>query len=291
MENVRPSVLESPRLEEACSPAVCSPSVNTPDPEETFCEFAEMQINRPDSPDPRLSKFDQQSLIKSDSIFGDKEINSLLENVPEINGSDLENLIKFIVEVDLIVCTPLVPELTLLKGLTFKFRGSLRDWWFSQLTHSLTWFQAKNELLNRYLTPIDRARLGEKFLNREQGPNEDYLDFVEDVVKYVPLFGSSLTEVEIVTRLWLKQNSSTFEYMQYRDPPETLMALKRLASRFRVISRQRALLAPTPKPRIMSESIQTGCYYCKQPGHRIAECPVRPVRDNSGPRVILPRPK
>lgn len=275
--------------EESCFRAVPSPSVVVPDMEETFFELPETPAFRPEDSEPRLGKSDRSDKISSDSVFGNQEIYKILECVPEINGADLELVVKFITAVDLIISTPFIPALELLKCLTFKLNGPLRTWWLSQLNPALTWPCAKEELIQQYITPIDRAMLGERFINRKQKPNEDYIDYVEDIVKYLPLFAPSLSEIEVVARLWINQNSATLNYMQYRDPPDTLAALKRLARQFRVISRQRSLETSASRGSIKTEPVPVACFYCKQVGHRIATCPVRPVRGNTEPRAILPK--
>lgn len=269
--------------------AVPSPSVVVPDMEETYFELPESPASRPENSEPLLGKSDNFDTVESDSVFGKKEIYNMLECVPEFNGADIEILVKFITEVDSIISTPFIQALDFLKCLTFKFKGPIRNWWLSQLNPSLTWRCAKEELLHQYITPIDRAMLGEKFINRKQRTNEDYIDYVEDIVKYLPLFAPSLSEVEVVARLWINQNSATLDYMQYRDPPDTLAALKRLARQFLVISRQRSLESSASRSSIKTESVPVVCFYCKQAGHRIAVCPVRPVRGNTVPMAILPK--
>lgn len=289
MMESEPNTVPDPPTAESCFRAVPSPPVVVPDMEETFVEFPETPVFRPEDSEPRLGKSDKSDKISLDSVFGNKEIYDMLECVPEFNGADLEILVKFITEVDLIISTPFIPALDFLKCLTFKFKGPTRNWWLSQLNSSWTWQCAKEELLHEYITPIDKAMLGEKFINRKQRPNEDYIDYVEDIVKYLPLFAPSLSEVEVVARLWINQNSATLNYMQYRDPPDTLAALKRLARQFRVVSRQRSLETSASRSSIKTEPVPVACFYCKQVGHRIATCPVRPVRGNTEPRAILPK--
>lgn len=227
-------------------------------------------------------------VTESNNRVSMSDLKVILQSVPTASGSDLDILIKFILEVDLIVFSPFLSPIELLKGLSYKTEGPLRDWWISQITPDRTWLQMKTLLLNEFTTPIDRAILAQRFINRRQNISESFPDYVEDILKYIALLGSELSEPEIISRIWINQNEQTFNHLQFREPPSNISDLRLLLKHLRAVERQRVTYKTNSDLlRVPSTSVVI-CRYCKQPGHYLVHCPVRPPRPSFDPKAILP---
>ena len=221
-----------------------------------------------------------------DNMFSVSETRELLSTVPETNGTDINVFIKFILEVENLIRTPFVSQPILLRCLVFKIVDPLRTWWVRELARNFSWAPLREALFNNFVTPIDRAILAERFLNRRQGPSEDFADYINDILKYVPLFGPALSEAEQVAKIWINQNVTTFNFLQYQKVPDNIEELIRLGKHMRAIARQWAnydsspISSPVPVPRDLR------CFYCKQKGHLIANCPIRPLKSGPTTRAI-----
>lgn len=224
-----------------------------------------------------------------DNMFSVSETRELLSAVPETNGSDISVLIKFILEVESLISTPFVSQPILLRCLVFKIVDPMRTWWVRELARHFSWAPLKEALFNNFVTPIDRAILAERFLNRRQGPSEDFADFINDILKYVPLFGPALSETELVAKIWMNQNASTFNFLQYQKVPDNIEDLIRLGQHMRVIARQWANYDSLPMSSTVPGPARFNCFYCKQKGHLIANCPIRPLKSGPTTRAIQPK--
>lgn len=217
------------------------------------------------------------------------DIRDLLRNVPTATGTDLDILIQFLLEIENVSQFALVPFHILLKSLGTKTDGPLRQWWRLNVYSELEWTQLKNLILNHFTTSIDRAMLIERYISRRQNLSENFPEYAEDVLKYVELLGPSLSESEIIARIWLNQNEFTFNYLQFRDTPTCLAELHQLIKHLRVVERQRKTYTHPNSTGLVAPNFSPCCRYCKQPGHFIAQCPVRPPRPSpSEPKAILP---
>lgn len=214
------------------------------------------------------------------------DLRDLTTSVPSVDGTDLEALLKFILEVDSVMSIPLVPYNLINKILIFKTEGSLRTWWTQQVNIQSEWSVQKRRLLDYFMSPIDRAIMVERFVNRKQGRTESFPEFVEDVLKYINVLNVPFSETDLVAKLWVNQNLSAFNYFQYREPPTTMAGLRNLIQQFRGVERQRLAYGNSPGVQVSV----INCRYCRQDGHHISRCPVRPPPPppQVSPRAILP---
>lgn len=214
------------------------------------------------------------------------DLRDLTSNVPCVDGTDLEALLKFILEVDSVMSIPIVPYNLINKILVFKTEGSLRTWWIQQVNSQSVWSVQKKLLLDYFMSPIDRAMMVERFVNRKQGRTEGFPEFVEDVLKYINLLNVPFAEIDLVAKLWVNQNLHSFNYFQFREPPTSMDGLRNLIQQFRGVERQRRSYGNDPR----GQSVAINCRYCRQDGHHISRCPVRPPPPSPQvtPRAILP---
>lgn len=93
--------------------------------------------------------------------------------------------------------------------------------------------------------------------------------------------------------------SNNFSSSTYRSSGPTPMELDTMKVRSSAMARTKAPshFSPSAAPKPLTQEDRerlrkfNGCFYCRQPGHDIANCPIRPPRPNvkGSPRTGLPR--
>lgn len=232
-----------------------------------------------DSIVPSPGKTDPNSIADQNNITSMSEIKEILFKVPLTTGTDLDTLIEFLLEVDQVIPNPSVSPPLIFKGLISKTEGLFNKWWLDHINLELNWPQLKTLIIEEFTTSIDRAILSQRFLNRRQNHNESFPDYAENVLKYLNLLGPSLSESDIIARIWLNQNEMSFNQLQFREIPTSLLALHNLIKQLRSIERQRLTYSvnPSPTTSVSNNNQLIICRYCKQSGHILARCPVRPL--------------
>lgn len=204
----------------------------------------------------------------------------LLANVFLCDGLDLNKLILFLLQIQEIILINFIPEMIILKHILLKTENPLRSYWIKALQMTNSWVQFKDHILEQVMSPTDLMILKDQLIYRRQQNNETLGKFIQDISSKMELLNINMSEIEFSSLIWGRTNQMTFEFIKFMPIPITKQELNKIASHLQSVQRQQQVFSSsnynTNNSNLQSSSVIKICRYCKQSGHILWNCPVRP---------------
>lgn len=152
-----------------------------------------------------------------------------LDSIPMCNGLDSQLLLDFIVQIDSLVETRVLPERQLMEMLVLKTEGYLRQRWYEIISHNRQWSLVKTNLIRTLLSDLDLEHLRTQLIYRWQKPSESFREYIQDIVSKSRALNLCMTEAELASIIFNHINNETFNLLRIAKPPNNIQELRVLA--------------------------------------------------------------
>lgn len=139
------------------------------------------------------------------------DINKLISSVPQTDGTEPNEFLNFLVEIEKIINLQIIPPSRLMEGLITHVHGELRKWLAStSLQYRDNWNQCKNNMLNYFLSRQQISRLIRTHVFRVQTLDETLATYAEDLRLRAYALNYINRDEEILVHIW---DSATSKYL------------------------------------------------------------------------------
>jgi len=226
----------------------------------------------------RLTMDISKHIIKESEDFK-PDVKDLLAKVPRCNGTDPNNLVEFMLQVQEICELKLSADSVVLSSLINYVDGELRCWWADVVPRLESWKTVKIQLIAEFLSPVMKLHLINAQVRRVQQTQESLSHFISDIWRRAEILEANISEQDIILHIWTNANYETLLKLKDRTIPISIQGFKLLA---RQIEEMEMLLnlarhregRQTANTNVNNEegSVEPRCYYCNMRGHMIAAC-------------------
>lgn len=166
-------------------------------------------------------------LGKTDRIV----VMELIKDLRSVSGADERDLIRFLKTLRPIFEVAPMCSTEVIKLITPKVTGQLFQIWIEAVSARVNWETLHCKILDYFLPPLRLRELHLSEIERPQRREEQFVEYVEDVIASAFALRANLSEREVIDSVLSKCAPNTRSHFSFDFRPSTICELRNLAGR------------------------------------------------------------